>query len=54
VVATRSPFAQRESSVAKEELDTTLRILLRFAGALTDVAGCLRAPCDACDSFDLS
>jgi hypothetical protein len=54
VVATRSPFAQWESSVAKEELDTTLRILLRFAGALTGVAACLQAPCDACDGFDLS
>jgi hypothetical protein len=41
-VATRSPFAAGELC-AKEELGTTRRILLRFAGALTGVAGNLRA-----------
>ena len=41
-MATRSPFAAGELC-GKEELDTTLRILLRFAGALTGVAGSLRA-----------
>jgi hypothetical protein len=51
-VAKRSLFAVRELC-AKEELhvDTTLRILLRFAGALTGVADCLRAPSDVCDSL---
>jgi hypothetical protein len=49
-VAIRSLFAVRELC-AKEELDTTPRNLLRFAGALTGVADCLRAPSDVCDSL---
>jgi hypothetical protein len=39
-VATRSPAGEL---CAKEELGTTRRILLRFVGALTGVAGDLRA-----------
>jgi hypothetical protein len=41
-VATRSPFAAGELC-AKEELGKTLGTLPRFAGALTGVAGNLRA-----------